>query len=368
MKKRFFIPLLLMCCICLCSCTDKTEKSDAITEEIQIPFLMYENNSEDNTLEAKLLYWNVYEGIISDRNEVIYRMSADENAKEHIEPLIWGDGNFIVNDVDSIQKVKQNVSIIKADDVSLSVWGENIKAVACFDDEHNFIGHEISIEENGTINTMMSENFTINNDAGEKVGIFPSYIKYDETSGKVTFVSVDFSSIDLNKLYVFEANVDNISEVKARIISLEKNINTNGNAMPTMYNAVMNNNRFYFQSFNSLAYCDINSETSNTLDELSYMCRNIVKEGKFNPDFEKAIIPIGSYEDVIIVNVPISTDIGLENIVCAISDNKIIGSIHLKKNGIWEIRTENTENISKFDVSNRDLYVKFYEYLTFPKY
>lgn len=366
MKKYFLMLLLLSCCLCLCSCADIVDKSSDNTSDLTIPFLIYENNNENNTLEAKLLYWNIIEGKVVDKNEVAYKMTAADSAESYIEPIIWGKGKFVVNDMDEIQPVKENV--IKAENVSMTVWGENIKVVACFDETHNFTGHEITVDENGVDRTVISDKFVVKNERGDNIGVFPSYVRYDNSTGKLTFISIDFSSMMLDNIYVFEAKIDNISDIEMRKIPLSENIETNGNAMPTLYNAVMNNDTYYFQSFNSLAYCNVKTENSNTLDDISNRCRNVVKEGRFNPDFEKAIIPIGSYNDVIIVNVPISTDVDLENIVCAISDNKIIGTMHLKKDGIWQIRNENAEVSDKFDVSNRDLYVKFYEYVTFPKY
>lgn len=364
-KKIILVSLILIYSIFFCSCSK--ENGYIENNDISVPFLMYENNEENNTIESKLLYWNISTGTILDNNNIIYHMSSNESSIEFIEPIIWGNDKFILNNIDSI-KVNSNYNIEQAENSSLTIWGKNIKVITCFDDSQNFNGHKIIIDKDGKQEEFMTPNFTFKVSKKNIIGVFPSYVSYNDTKDEVVFLSVDFTSSNLDKIYVFKANTKNISEVNMRTICLSECIKNNGNAMPTPFNAVMSDNEYYFQSFNSLAYCDISTEKSNTLDSLTARCREIIKEGKFKPDFEKAIIPIGSYKGIVLINVPISTDTDLENLVCAVSNNKIIGSIHLKKNGIWDIRKGEKSISSVFDVSDKNLYVKFYEYLNFPKY
>lgn len=328
---------------------------------------MYENNERNNTIESKLLYWDISNGKIIDNDNIVYSMSLNESPVELIEPIVWGNNKFVLNKSDSI-KFNPKYSIEKVENPSLEINGKNINVITCFDSSNKFNGHKITIDEGENQKEFITTNFTFKENENKVIGVFPSYVNYDDKKGEVLFISVDFSSDNLDKIYVFKANVKNISDVNVKTIYLSDNIKNSGNAMPTLFNAVMNNNKYYFQSFNSLAYCDIVTEMSNTLDDLAAQCREIVKEGKFKPDFEKAIIPVGSYKDVVVVNIPVSTDTDLENIVCAILDNKIIGSIHLKKDGMWDIRKDEKDISSVFDVSDRKLHEKFYEYLTFPKY
>ena len=364
-KKIMLVPLILIYAVFLCSCSKNiAEKKN---NNIKVPFLMYENNERNNTVESKLLYWDISNGTIIDNDNIVYSMSLNESPVELIEPIVWGNNKFVLNKSDSI-KFNPKYSIKKVENPSLEINGKNINVITCFDSSNKFNGHKITIDDGENQKEFITTNFTFKENENKVIGVFPSYVNYDDKKGEVLFISVDFSSDNLDKIYVFKANAKNISDVNVKTIYLSNNIKNSGNAMPTLFNAVMNDNKYYFQSFNSLAYCDIVAETSNTLDDLSAQCREIVKEGKFKPDFEKAIIPVGSYKDVVVVNIPVSTDTDLENIVCAILDNKIIGSIHLKKNGMWDIRKDEKDISSVFDVSDRKLYEKFYEYLTFPKY
>ena len=110
-KKIILVSLILIYSIFFCSCSK--ENGYIENNDISVPFLMYENNEENNTIESKLLYWNISTGTILDNNNIIYHMSSNESSIEFIEPIIWGNDKFILNNIDSI-KVNSNYNIEQA--------------------------------------------------------------------------------------------------------------------------------------------------------------------------------------------------------------------------------------------------------------
>ncbi|WP_256961495.1 hypothetical protein [Thermoanaerobacterium thermosaccharolyticum] len=84
-----------------------------------------------------------------------------------------------------------------------------------------------------------------------------------------------------------------------------------------------------------------------------------MKEGSFKPDYSKDITPVGKYKDVLILNLPISTDTNVEPLICAFKDNKLLGAIHLKSDDTWDVIGPDKKVTSEINVKDKNLYKEF---------
>lgn len=348
----------------LCGCSNHSSESNVGKD---ISFLMYEYDKESDGIIANRLVWDVENSYIGEE-EPLYKMGKKEISKDYVEPIWYDDGNIFINEYQETsfyEDLKINIEKIK--NVSNAVFGKNIKMFAQYDENQKFKEHEITIyKSDGKTEIIKSSDFVLEKE-NKKIGVYPSYIKYDEKRNIITSIALDYTSEHLKEIYVFKMNLNEKENINKKTIELSEKIETNGGAMPTIFNSVLVENIFYFQSYNSLGYCDIENGDSGTLDSLVEQCRNVVKEGRFKPDFEKAVIPVGNNDNMLFLKLPISTNVDLEYLICAVEKNNIVGSLLLRKNGKWEVRNKENELTSIFDVSERDLYIKFYEYITIEK-
>lgn len=350
-----FFPLLV--CICFVSCCSKENdivgkggSTDSIPQ-ITVPFLVFTENDAGDNLEARKFYWDISNGVIIDKKELVYTHQSGD----YILPRFWDGNTYILYDGASVAPEYSDVVSFDSD---YNTYGKNIKMSAVFDDEGTFMGHEITIYSGCDYETFISDRFY--KVEGERViGKTPTYISYDADTDEIMVLSIDYNGT-LNRIFVFVGGKDEDSEVALTEIRVSDSIECGGNALPLTNNSVFSENVLYFQSIESIAYCDIKQKTSGILEELVNQCRGVVKEGSFQPDYEAFITPIGAYDGIVILNVPVTTDTDIESLMCAVFENRVIGSLHMKKDGIWNVRTYGRDIISVFDTTEMTFY-PFYD-------
>lgn len=348
------------------------EKISNEANEVQeiIPFLTFSNDSNNKVL-AKLSYWNLKNSTVDFTDKVVYTAVPTES-NDFIEPVVWdGDKRFVLHKTSSSEEeFKENAKVIENYTMN-TIYGRNIEAVKNMDIDGKTKDYSLLLNsENGIIEKKVAFLLSIKDEKNNDIVVgeqdIPSYIDYDDKTGEITFIFKYFFETYTN-IYVARCNVNNTDMIGWKEIMLSEEIKTGGNYTPYPNNSVLIGSKYYIQSLSSFAEVDLDKKASNTLDDLSKECRSVVKEGSFEPDFPKDILPVGVYKDILILNLPISMDADIEYLMCAYRGNEFLGAIHLKNDETWNIIDSNKKVISEINVKDKGLYKRFNcHYLYFP--
>ncbi len=370
MKKLFLILLSFILLVSGCSSIENSTSKHTL-----IPFLTFYNEPNKEVV-AKLSYWDLSSGNINFTDEVVYTaIPTKEN--DYVEPIIWDGNKKIVlhKTATPAEKLRNDAEVIKNYTMN-TIYGMNIEAKRNMDSNANVIEQKVENYDlyldsgNGIVEKKAAFLFKTKDEKNNELVIgeqdIPSYIDYDNKTGEITFIFKYFFETYTN-IYVAKCNIDNIEKISWKEIKLSKDIKTGGNYTPYPNNSILIGSKYYIQSYLSLAEVDFDKNESKVLDDVTQKCRNIVKEGSFEDDFPKDIIPIGKYEDVLLISVPISTDNSIEYIICALKNDELIGAIQLKSDGTWNIIDSNKKVISEIDVKDKNLYRRFNsDFIYFP--
>ncbi|KXG74882.1 hypothetical protein [Thermotalea metallivorans] len=344
------------------------------SEESQrlIPFLAY-YHEPDNKVAAKLAYWDLNHNKVNFTDKLVY-IAEDLN---FVEPVIWDGNSRLVLRKTSYpaDEFKEKTEFIK-DYTMNTVYGRNIEAKRNLDDNPDPVQQKVKDyslylhNNHGIIERKAVFLLKTKDDKGNDVVIgeedYPSYVDYNKETGEITFIFKYFFETHTS-IYVAKCNAANINKIHWDEIRLTKGIKTGGNYTPYPNNSVLIGSKYYIQSFLSLAEIDLNKKESKVLDHMAKECRSIVKEGSFVPEFPKDILPIGVYEDVLILSLPVSTDTGIEYLLCAFQNNEFQGAIHLKIDDTWNVIDSNKKNVSEISVKDKKLFKRFNAaFLYFP--
>ena len=376
MKKIFILIVGLMLLISGCNSgkdskqvrVKESEKSQAV-----VPFLTYYNNKEGKEVIAKLSYWDLKNNKIDFTDKVVYTTVHNETSIIH--PIMW-DGNkkiALFKNSYPDNEYKNNAKVIKDYRLDTS-FGRNIEAKRNVDKTNwKNIDYNLYLNnENGIIEKKATFLFITKDENNNDIVIgdmdIPSYIDYDNKTGEVTFIFRYFFKTH-SSLFVAKCNVNNIEKVNWQEIKLSKDIHAGGGLTPAPNNSALLGTKYYIQSSLSFAEVDLAKKESRVLDDVDKMCRSIIKEGDFVPDYPKDILPVGVYDGILILNVPVSSDAGMEYLFCAFKNNNFLGAIHLKGNDMWSIIDQNKKTIEEINVKDKNLYKEFnLNFLYFPFY
>lgn len=374
MKKYY---LLLISLILLVSGCDSPRDSvkDSVKTQVSVPFLTYYKESS-NKVTAKLSYWDANNGRITFTDQLVYTAIPTEK-NNRVEPIIWDGNKKIILHKTSYSdgEFKEKAEIIKMYTMN-TIYGRNIQAKRNLDDNADPVKKKVVDytlylnDENGIIEKKLAFLLKTKDDKNNYIVVgeddIPSYVDYNKKTGEITFIFKYFFETHTS-IYVARCNVHNIEKINWDEIRLSKAIKTGGNYTPYPNNSALIGSKYYIQSFLNLAEVDLEKKESKTLDNINKECRSIVKEGVFEPDFPKDIIPVGVYEDVLILNVPVSTDTNLEYLMCAYKNNEFLGAIHLKSDDTWNVINSDKKVVSVINMRDKSLFKMWgVHYLYFP--
>ena len=371
MKKMFLLTFIVSIFLIINGC-DSLNQTSIDKEKIEVPFLFYEIDSSKGIVNAKLAKWDLNAGLIDSKDKPLYSFK-DTTPADDGEPIVWDGTNFVLRDNVNIENLEEEKVEIVSDDGILE-FGGNIRLKQVYNDDGDIVEHRLTLNTQDGVKEKKALllHDTIKDTHGNEfiIGEDRAWIEFNKETGEVLHICVD--RITNSYLYIGKTNIESIEKTNWNKISLPDYMQAGGNYSPCHNNSQLVGNKYYIQSFYSetnsagLGVVDIDTGKTQLLDELVSECREIVEEGSFEPLFPKDIRPIGSYKDVLIVSVPISTDTHAEYLMCAIKDNIFVGALHLKANQPWEIINSKKEVTSTFDVTNKNLLPRFSEYLSFP--
>jgi len=355
--------------------TKDTTAAEQVTNEANeaqelIPFLTFYNDSNNKVL-AKLSYWNLKNSTIDFTDKLVYTALPTES-NDFIEPVVWdGDKRIVLHKTSSSEgEFKEKAKVIENYTMN-TIYGRNIEAVKNMDSAGNAKDYNLFLNgEKGIIEKKAVFLLRIKDDKNNDIVVgeqdVPSYIDYDDKTGEITFIFKYYFATYIN-IYVARCNVNNMDMIGWKEIKLSEQIQTGGNYTPYPNNSALIGSKYYIQSLLSFAEVDLDKKASKTLDDLSKECRSVVKEGSFKPDFPKDILPVGVYNDILILNLPISTDTDLEYLMCAYRGEEFLGAIHLKGDGTWNIINSDKKVITEINAKDKGMYKRFNsDYLYFP--
>lgn len=373
MKK--ILLLLISLTIFLTGCDiakDIATTQEKVSNEVQgiIPFLTFYNDSNNKVL-AKLSYWNIKDSTVDFTDKLVY-IAVPTETNDFIEPVIWdGDKRIVLHKTSSSEgEFKEKAEVIENYTMN-TIYGRNIEAVKNMDSAGNAEYYSLFLNgENGIIEKKAAFLLKTKDDKNNDIVVgeqdVPSYIDYNNKTGEITFIFKYYFETYAN-IYVAKCNINDTDKINWDEIKLSEEIRTGGIYTPYPNNSVLIGSKYYIQSSLSFAEVDLDKKASKTLDDLSKECRSTVKEGSFEAGFPKDILPVGVYKDILILNVPISTDTNLEYLMCAYRGEEFLGAIHLKSDDTWNIIDSNKKVINEIDVKDKGLYKRFNShYLYFP--
>jgi len=354
--------------------TNEDAKNSTKSQEL-IPFLTYYNES-NNSITAKLTYWDLNNAKIDFTDKVVYTAKPTEYF-DAVEPIMWAGNRKIVlykNSTPSAE-FKENAKVV-INSAFDTAYGRNIEAKRNLDNNKIEIQRKVKdytlylYGEKGVIEKNVAFLFKTkdknNNDIIVGENDFPSFVGYDNKTGEITLI-FQYPFDEQINLYVARCNVDDIEKINWDEIKLSKEIKTGGNYTPCLNNSALIGSKYYIRSQLSFAEVDLEKKESKTLGSVNSDCRSVIKEGSFNPGYPKDIIPVGTYEDVLILSVPVSTDKSIEYLLCSFKSNEFQGAIHLKSDDTWDIIDKNKQVVSKINIKDKNLFKMFNScFLCFP--
>ncbi len=294
---------------------------------------------------------------------------------DYIVPITWdGKDRMVLHKTTDYIGEIVNAEVIENYTMN-TVYGRDIKAVK------NMDGSDINSKVKDFDLTLYGDNKIIkkravflfktrddnNNDIIVGEQDYPSNIDYDSKTGEITFIYRYYFE-KYSSIFVAKCNVENIEKVSWEEIKLSEEVRTVGIYTPCPNNSVLIGSKYYIQSFLSLAEVDFKSKESKLLDKIVDECRSVVKEGSFEPNFPKDIIPVGVYEDILILSIPISTDVNIEYIMCAVKKDSLLGVLHIKSDGTWRVYDSNRKNVYEINLKDKNLVKRFDTDLLFFPY
>lgn len=377
MKKIIILIVGLMLLISGCDSGKDSKQVQVIEsekEQAEVPFLAYYNDKEGKEVIAKISYWDLKNNSVSFTDKIVYTTLRNETSI--VQPIMWDGNKKIVLFKNSApdNKYKDNAKVIKDYQVD-TIYGRNIEARRNSDKDDNRKNKDYNLylnSENGIIEKKAAFLFKTKDENNNDILVgemdIPSYVDYNKKTGEITFIFKYFFQTH-SSLFVANCNVDNIEKINWQEIKLFEEIHTGGELTPFPNNSALIGTKYYIQSSLSFAEVDLGKMESRVLDDVNKTCRSIVKEGDFVPDYPKEIKPVGIYDDILILNVPVSSDTGMEYLICAFKNNIFLGAIHLRYNDMWSIIDQNKKIIKEINVKDKDLYKEFnLNFLYFPFY
>lgn len=333
--------------------------------QVLVPFLTYYNET-NNKVKGKISYWDLNNGKVNLTDKVVYTAIPMED-NDYVEPITWDGNKEIVLHKTSIpdSEFKEKAKIIKKYTMDI-VIGRNIEVKRNLDKNKKVKDYNLYLhDENGIIEKKSAFLLKAKDDKNNDIIVgeedVPSYVDYNRKTGEIIFV-FKYSFETHTNIYVARCNTNNMDKINWDEIKLSE-----GNYTPCTHNSALIGSKYYIQSYLSLAEIDLFKNESKMLDNLTKECRSIVKEGSFKPDFPKDIIPVGVYENILILKVPVSTDTNLEYLMCAFKNNEFLGAIHLKSDDTWSVIDSNKKVISEINLKDKNLYKRFNShFLYFP--
>ena len=317
-----------------------------------IPFLTYYNNEDRSEVKAKLSYWDVKNSKVNFTDNKVY--TAFLNVNNRVNPIMWDGANKIVLFKNCLPDAtyKENAKVIK-EYTQDTVYGRDIEAKRNMDEKDSRKNKDYTLflkNQSRVIQKKATFLFTTKDEANNDVAVgefdIPSYVDYNTQTGEITFIFKYFFQTHAS-LFVAKCNINSIKEVDWQEIKLSKDIIAGGGLTPYPINSALIGSKYYIQSSGSFAEVDLDKKISKLLLDVNNTCRSIVKEGKYVPDHIKEILPIGSYNNILILQVPISSDIGLEYVICAFKENSFMGAIHLRTDDTWSIINKDRQKIDE---------------------
>lgn len=370
MKRYELIVIVLLLisigggCTILKNATNVTSEKDLI-----IPLLTYEKDIGTNKLKANLSYWDLNTGEIDMDKEILYTMELAEQ-NDRIEPIAWDGTNLLLYEKATPNDIGSKYVKIVDDYPMNNIVGRNVRFEQNLDKDGNIKDYTIYLStEDGTIEKKGL--FLYKSESNDiTIETFPSWVDFNKQTGEITFICVD-SLMSCSKIYVAKSNIDSINEINWNIIELDNEIISGGQNAPSVNTSVLIGDKYYIQSYTDigiggLAEINVKNKTSKVLKRLMEECGNIVEEGKFKPEYLGEIKPVGSFKEILILSVPISTDTNLEYLMCAYKNDKFLSAIHLKRDGVWDVINSAKTIVSTVDISSKDLELRFGEYISFP--
>ena len=156
----------------------------------------------------------------------------------------------------------------------------------------------------------------------------PICVDFNSVSGQITFLFQGPS------IFIATCNLSDLETVAWDEITIPPELRFT--FLEPSYGILLGD-QYYCRRDQDLGVIDLGRKTIKGLDNVSKVCRSVVQEGDFRPLGPKFIRPIGGYGDVAIVQVPISTDTGMERLVCTVRGDQFLGAIHEKDDGTCDI-------------------------------
>lgn len=367
--KRFIILLLFIMMISGCS-QKRTESNNTNNMMTKIlPFLYFSNQSEQN-VEAKLAAWDLGKGSVSLSDEVVYTASLKEGWD--VEPITW-DGKYRLrlNKYCLPSDLYKNTTAFENYSELDTYIGRNIKVKLNWDKNPDPISKKVESYElfldtkEGLVQKEGKFFFTAKDGSQEIVvgeGHHLMCVDFNNETGTIKLVFRNIFEVN-PRIYVANANIDNLSKVRWEAI----NTSDLGLYFSSPKNIQMDGSKIYAPCFTSLAVINLEEGIAYRLDGAAKDCRSVVKEGSFSPEFSKDILPIGLVNDVLIVRVPVSTDVDLEYLICALKGEAFLGAIHVKNSNEWVVYDSSKKTTSSLKLDELNLYKNFgTDVLQFP--
>jgi len=290
---------------------------------------------------------------------------------DRVEPITW-DGNKKL----LLHKTSAPEGLYKAESKVIekytmdSIYGRDITAVKNLTADGKTSDYDLFLNcPDGVVKKKIKAQYQ--NIDGKKKNIMgegdvPCNIDFDRNTGEIRLI-FHYYEEGHSFLYIGKCNIADTNNIHWERIVLPDAIETGGGYIPTPYNTVLIGSTYYIEGGPSLVEADIDTGKSMVDDSLINTCKSIVQEGRFVPDFQKGVIPVGVYNDILILRIEVSGDTNLEHLMCAVERGEFKGAIHVKQDEVWEIINSEKEVVSKIDNRNKKLYKEFdIDFIAFP--
>lgn len=372
MKKIFIIVIVVSMLLTGCAKASTQLNSDAdhqLASSGTIPFLTY-YQEKDGKIDAKLSMWNIDQGTVTFSDDLVY--SAKETPENDRVGMIAWDGNkkLLLNKTSTPEgSYKAEAKVIEEYRID-TIYGRDIKAVRNMNADGKVSDYDLFLNcSDGVVKKKIKAQYqTI---AGEKKNIIgesdmPCNIDFDRNTGELRLI---FHYLEERHtiLYAGKCNIEDIDDIQWIRIVLPDTAETGSGYIPTPYNTILIGSTYYIQGGSTLVEADIDTGKSKVDSSLINICKSTVQEGSFVPDYQKSVIPVGAYNDVLVLLIEVSGETSIEYLMCAVEHGEFKGAIHIKHDEVWEVINSEKEVVSKIDNRNKKLYKEFdIDFIAFP--
>ncbi|OXT07130.1 hypothetical protein CE561_08920 [Thermoanaerobacterium thermosaccharolyticum] len=337
------IIFLILMCVVFSACFD------SLKNNTEVPFVVL--NDDAGSFKADIYYWNVINNKIKETNENLYKIPQKiiTNKESYtIFPIMWDGQKHAV--LPSYLEVSDKFkNIVKKADFYFepkTIWGQDVKLVKS-DEENRYkltlIDDGKTDEKEITIPLHTFKGEDGKNHEATKCGTVTSVVK---TSYGAAMLYPCFT-LGGGKLFILKYDKTTES-IKWQEVGPVKGNELSPSFPPLANHTATIGDNFIVRTLTNPIKVDAEKVEFKKMNIISDLQKKYAPE-TLNGEFPEYIDILGSYNDILLIGIPVHKTEGTELYIFAVKDDKLIGIMRRTINDIEIIDTAGNV-VSKYDV------------------